>query len=69
MVACQRALRQLLSLLPRKGEAVAVIWVDPIPTARQHFDLCERCGLRRWLGERVTKRWVSDGPPRTATVR
>ncbi len=45
---------------------VAVIDIRPIPTGRQRFDLCDRCRLRRWLGERVTERWVSEGK---ATVR
>jgi hypothetical protein len=40
--------------------AMAVISIDPIPTARQRFDQCERCGLRRWLGERVTERWAVE---------
>ena len=48
-----------LSLL--KGRAVAVIDIHPIPTVRQQFAPCERCGLRRWLGERVTERWISEG--------
>ncbi len=46
--------------MPSEG-AMAVIDIYAIPTERQEFAPCDRCGKRRWLGERVTERWVSDG--------